>query len=351
MHESPAHGVACPLPLTDYPHVLLAHGGGGRLMHELIERLFRSAFQDCGLQGEHDAASFPVYGGKMAFTTDSFVVSPIIFPGGDIGSLSVHGTINDLASCGARPDCLSVAFILEEGLPMETLWRVVQSMKGAADAARVRIVTGDTKVVERGKGDQIFITTSGIGRIEHDLVLAPSSVREGDAILVTGDIGRHGMAVMAVREGLEFENEIASDAASLWHLVEALIDAGVAVRCLRDLTRGGLASALNEIALASRLGMRIDERSIPVDEDVRGACEVLGLDPLYVACEGRMAVFVPEAQTDLALDVLREQPHAEQAQHIGTVTASYAGRVRMRSLIGVERVVDMISGEQLPRIC
>lgn len=343
--------LSCPIPINDYPQVLLAHGGGGKLMHQLIEQMFVPTFRNALLDVRHDGAVIPLDGGRLAFTTDSYVVHPLQFPGGDIGTLAVNGTVNDLAMCGARPLYLSAGFILEEGLPMTTLWEVVQSMRKAADAAGVQVVTGDTKVVDRGKGDGIFITTAGVGKIAHQRTINPSSVRPGDVILLSGDIGRHGIAIMAVREGLAFEGTIQSDCAPLAQPVLALLDAGIEVHCLRDLTRGGLASALIEIAEAARLRISIDEASIPVREDVQGACEILGFDPLYVANEGRFVCFVPAAEAERALRILRSHPLGTEACLIGRVTEDSSGLVTMRSRIGASRIVDMLSGEQLPRIC
>lgn len=351
--------LSCPIPISDYPTVLLAHGGGGKLMHQLIEKIFGSAFQNPYLDERHDGATLTLHplpsreraGVRVVFTTDSYVVRPLFFPGGDIGTLAVNGTVNDLAMCGARPLYLSAGFILEEGLPMETLWRVVQSMKQAAEAAKVQIVTGDTKVVDKGKGDGIFINTAGIGIIEHSLRIAPQSIQAGDALLLSGDLGRHGIAIMAVREGLSFESAIASDCAPLADLVMELLDAQIEIHCLRDLTRGGLASALNEIAQTATVTISIDESAIPVREDVQGACEILGLDPLYVANEGRFVAFVAPADAERALDILRADPLGEQAALIGQVTQEAAGLVTLKSRIGAQRILDMLSGEQLPRIC
>jgi hydrogenase expression/formation protein HypE len=351
MEPTPDFSLSCPIPIDDYPHVLLAHGGGGTLMHQLIERMFLPAFRNPLLEARHDGAVLAPGGVRLAFTTDAYVVRPLCFPGGDIGSLAVNGTVNDLAMCGARPLGLGAAFILEEGLAMETLWRIVQSMRRAADAAGVQLVTGDTKVVDRGKGDGIFITTAGIGLISHRLTIAPASVRPGDAILLSGDIGRHGIAIMAVREGLEFEAAIESDCAPLADLVGSLLEAGLEVHCLRDLTRGGLASALNEIAGAAHLGVSVDEGSIPVREDVRGACEILGFDPLYVANEGRFVCILPTGDAERALRIMRADPLGAGACLIGRVTEDASGLVTVRSRIGVSRVLDMLSGEQLPRIC
>ena len=343
----------CPIPITDYPAVLLAHGGGGKLTHQLIEKMMLPAFGNPELDARHDGAVFSLpQGSRLAFTTDAYVVRPLFFPGGDIGSLAVHGTVNDLAMCGARPLALSAAFIVEEGLPMETLWQVVQSMSAAARQAGASIVTGDTKVVDRGKADGLFITTAGVGVVEHDVRIAPQSVRPGDAVLISGDIGRHGMAIMAVREGLEFESAIESDSAPLAGPVLSLLDAGVEVHCLRDLTRGGLASALKEIAEAAQAGIAVEEARIPVRGDVQAACEILGFDPLYVANEGRFVAFVAPQDAPRALDILRAHPLSAGAQVIGSVDgAGRPGAVTMKSRIGATRIVVMLSGEQLPRIC
>jgi hydrogenase expression/formation protein HypE len=288
---------------------------------------------------------------KLAFTTDSYVVQPLFFPGGDIGTLAINGTANDLAMCGARPAYLSAGFILEEGLPMKVLERLVQSMQHAAAAAGVQLVTGDTKVVDKGSGDGLFINTAGIGMIEHDLSIAPARVQPGDAVLLSGDIGRHGMAMMALRAGLEFESMIESDCAPVYPLVQALLEAGMTIHCLRDLTRGGLASAVVEIAESAHLHIHLDERLIPVREDVRGACELLGLDPMYVANEGRFVCFVPADEAENTLSIMRSQALGVEACWIGEVSADPVGLVTMQSLIGVSRIVDMLSGEQLPRIC
>jgi hydrogenase expression/formation protein HypE len=348
---APSSEFSCPLPIANYPTVLLAHGGGGRLMQQLLDRMFLPAFRNPALDQAHDGARLEVGGTRLAFSTDSYVVRPLFFPGGDIGSLAINGTVNDLAMCGARPRWLSAGFILEEGLPMETLWRVVQSMRQAAQTAGVELVTGDTKVVDQGKGDGLFLNTAGIGVIEHPLTIAPSQVRAGDAVVVSGDVGRHGMAIMSVREGLAFESAIESDCAPLVAPVMALLDAGIEVHCLRDLTRGGLTSALNEIAETARLQIDIAEGAVPVREDVRGACELLGLDPLYVANEGRFVAFVLEQDVERALSILRPHAVAEGAQVIGRVTTGSAGLVTLRSRVVAQRILDRLSGEQLPRIC
>lgn len=320
-------------------------------MHQLIETVFGPAFKNKYLDPRHDGAVLPVQNGRVAFSTDSYVVRPLFFPGGDIGSLAVYGTVNDLAMCGARPQFLSAAFILEEGFEMEKLRRIVDSMRLAVGRCGVELVTGDTKVVDRGKGDGIFINTAGLGWVEHDQKIAPGSVRPGDGILLNGDIGRHGIAVMAMREGLSFETRIESDSAPLAEPVLRLIREGIEIHCLRDLTRGGLSTALNEISETSQTAIRIREEAIPLREDVRGACEILGLDPLYVANEGRFIAFVPAKDIGRALKILKEDPLGSGAALIGEVVSSGGAGVTMTSAIGTTRVVDMLSGEQLPRIC
>lgn len=317
-------------------------------MQQLLEKLFFPVFGS-STTIPHDSTVLNLPHGKIAYTTDSYVINPLFFPGGDIGSLAVHGTVNDLAMSGARPLYLSVGFILEEGLPMETLWKVVQSMGSAAKQANVQIITGDTKVVNRGKGDGIFINTSGIGVIDHSSAIAPQSVQVGDKILINGDIGRHGIAIMAVREGLEFETTIESDSAPLSSMVLDLIESGVKINCLRDLTRGGLSSTLNEIASSRGLTLEITENSIPIREDVQGACEILGFDPLYVANEGRFVAFIPPSSVELALERMKMQGMAGAI--IGEVTENDQGKVILTSSIGANRILDMLSGEQLPRIC
>lgn len=343
--------LACPRPISDYPQVLLAHGGGGKLTNQLINRLFVPAFHNPALDELHDGAILQVGNTRLAFSTDSYVVQPLFFPGGDIGKLAVNGTANDLAMCGARPLYLSAGMILEEGLSMDTLARVVASMQEAAEESGVQLVTGDTKVVDKGKGDGLFINTAGIGIIEHDLVISPRSVKPGDVIIVNGDIARHGIAIMAVREGLAFESKIESDSASLCGVVMDLIQAEIEIHCMRDLTRGGLASATVEIAEESKTHIVLEESAISVREDVQGACEMLGLDPLYVANEGRFIVIVPPHETERALAVMRSHPLGAEAAIIGRVTETPSGLVTMKTTIGASRVVDMISGEQLPRIC
>lgn len=320
-------------------------------MHQLIDTVFKRAFSNPILDTGHDSAQLVLPPGRLAMTTDSYVVNPIFFPGGDIGSMAVHGTVNDLAMSGARPLYMSCAFIIEEGLPMATLQRVVGSMRGAAQKCGVTIVTGDTKVIDQGKGEGLYINTTGIGVMEHSLEISPARVRPGDVILLSGDLGRHGMAIMAVREGLQFETTIESDSAPLHEPVLELIKAGVEVHCLRDLTRGGLASALNEIAGSASVTISVDERMIPVREDVHAACEMLGLDPHYVANEGRCIAIVPAADSDKALAILHRHTISAGASLIGRVIKSSEPLVLLQNCLGAERILDMPSGEQLPRIC
>lgn len=320
-------------------------------MHQLIGKMILPAFHNPLLATQHDASVFNVGAQRLAFTTDSYVVRPMFFPGGDVGSLAVHGTVNDLAMAGARPRFLSASFIIEEGLPMETLWRVVSSMRQAAQKSQVQIITGDTKVVDKGKGDGLFINTAGIGVLEHALPIGPQSVRPDDVILVNGDLGRHGMAIMSAREGLEFHSAIESDSAPLAEPVLDLLQAGIKLHCLRDCTRGGLTSVLNEIAESAKLTIQVEESLIPVREDVRAACEILGLDPFQVACEGRFAAFVPPDQAGRALEILQRREAGAGACRIGAVTGHGEAKVLLKSSIGAKRILDMASGEQLPRIC
>ncbi|MFM9118205.1 MAG: hydrogenase expression/formation protein HypE [Planctomycetota bacterium] len=359
--SSAADDASCPVPLTRYSHVSIAHGGGGRLMRQLIEEMFVPAFGGASAVQLNDSAVVARPTGRVALTTDSFVVRPLFFPGGDIGRLAVFGTVNDLAMSGARPLYLSVSFILEEGLPLETLWRVVQSIARAAREAGVTIVTGDTKVVDRGLADGLYITTSGMGVFlgEDDrsssppkLLMGPQFVQPGDAIVVSGDVGRHGIAVLAQREGLQFETTLESDLAALVHPVTDLLSAGLELHCLRDLTRGGLATAVCEVAQSSCTRALLDEASIGVHPAVRAACELLGFDPLYVANEGRFAVWLPAAAADQAVEILqRHAPLDSQPAVIGVVDASAQGEVVLRTRLGGHRPLDLLSGEQLPRIC
>ena len=343
--------LACPIPLTSSDQVLLAHGSGGKLSAELTAQVFLPAFQNPALARLDDQAIVQLNGCRVAFTTDSFVVKPLFFPGGDIGSLAVHGTVNDLAMGGARPLYLSAGFIIEEGLPLETLRRVVESLRNAAAAAGVQVVTGDTKVVEKGSADGLFINTSGIGIVPEGVNLSADQARPGDRILLSGAIGEHGICIMAQREGLEFETTLTSDSAALYTLVEAMLGVGGQIRCMRDPTRGGVSSALNEIAARSQVGMEIEEAAIPIRPEVQGACEMLGLDPLYVANEGKLLAIVAPEFAEPMLAAMRAHPLAGNAQIIGTVTSRHPGLVTMRSTLGTTRIVDMLSGDQLPRIC
>jgi hydrogenase expression/formation protein HypE len=342
---------SCPLPITNYKEIVLAHGSGGKLSHQLMEKLVFPQFRNELLEPLHDGAIFSIGGQRVAFSTDSYVVNPIFFPGGDIGKLAVHGTVNDLAMCGARPLYLSVGFILEEGTPMEDFWRVVQSMREAATAARVVLVTGDTKVVDRGKADKIFINTSGIGVIPDGVNIDPARAQVGDKIIMSGAMAVHGIAIMSVREGLEFESEIASDTAPLNGLVETILAASKDIHVLRDPTRGGITSALTEIAQAAKVGMLLNEDAIPISEEVKGACEILGLDPLYVANEGKLIAIVSPSDADRVLAAIQSHPLGREASIIGQVTDDHPGFVMMKTRVGGKRVVDMLSGEQLPRIC
>jgi hydrogenase expression/formation protein HypE len=319
-------------------------------MKELIEGVFLPLLGS-DPAGQHDSAVFEAGGARLAFTTDGYVVHPRSFPGGDLGELAVYGTVNDLAMAGATPLALSAAFILEEGLPLEELTRLVASMKAAADRCGVRIVTGDTKVVDRGKADGLFITTAGVGLVPPGVDIHPRRVQIGDAVIVSGDLGRHGIAVMSVRDGLQFESPVASDCGPVHHLAAALLGAGLDIHCLRDPTRGGLASVLNEIAEAAGVAIQADERTVPVSEAVATACEILGLDPLYVACEGRLVVFLPAGEAERALEVLRASAEGAGAAVIGRVTEGPAGRVSLTTALGTSRLLDLLSGEQLPRIC
>ncbi len=342
---------SCPLPISDYKQIVLAHGSGGKLSHQLISKLVLPQFTNELLAPLHDGAVFSLGEGRVAFTTDSYVVSPIFFPGGDIGKLAIHGTVNDLSMCGATPLYLSVGFILEEGMPMEEFWRIVQSMRRAADEAGVRLVTGDTKVVDRGKADKIFINTAGIGIVREGVQIDPSRARPGDKVLISGPIAVHGIAIMSVREGLEFETEIASDTAALNGLVKDLLAACKDVHVLRDPTRGGVTSALTEIAQSAGVGVILQESAIPISEEVKGACEILGLDPLYVANEGKLIAILPAEEAEAGLAALRQHSLGREAAIIGEVTSDHPGFVVLKTRVGGTRVVDMLSGEQLPRIC
>ncbi len=344
-------GFACPIPKSDYTRILLAHGSGGKLTHDLIGKMFVPQFSNEFLEQRNDGAVFEVGGNKFAFTTDSYVVDPIFFPGGNIGELAVNGTVNDLSMCGARPLYLSAAFVIEEGLPIDDLWNVVLSMKQAAERAGVLLITGDTKVVDRGKGDKIFINTSGIGLVDEGVDVNPRKIKAGDKILINGDIALHGIAVMSVREGLEFETEIKSDTAPLNGIVGEMLKVSRNIHAMRDPTRGGVATTLNELAELSGLGIMLYEEALPVPDAVKGACEILGLDPLYIANEGKLLVVVAPSDAEKLLDTMRQHPLGRNAAMIGEVVDPHQGMVMLKSRIGGSRVVDMLTGEQMPRIC
>jgi hydrogenase expression/formation protein HypE len=343
--------LSCPTPLPAKDTILLGHGSGGKLSAELVRDIFLPAFKNPALSRLDDQAVVHLNGSRIAITTDSFVVKPLFFPGGDIGSLAVHGTINDLAMGGAQPLFLSTAFILEEGLSMDVLRRVVESLQKAAGSAGVQVVTGDTKVVEKGSGDGLFINTTGIGLVPDGIEMSANRARPGDKVLLSGSIGDHGIAILAQREGLEFESAIQSDSAALHTLVGDMLKVTREIRCMRDPTRGGLSSTLNEIAAQSRVGIELIERAIPIREEVKGACELLGLDPLYVANEGKLVAIVAPAVADEVLAAMRRHPLGQEAQIIGTVTEKDPGLVVMRTPLGTTRIVDMLAGDQLPRIC
>ncbi len=342
----------CPIPIQDYDTVTLAHGGGGKLTQKLITELFQPALDNPYLRELHDGAVVPWEDGRLAVTTDSYVISPPFFPGGNIGSLAVHGTVNDLAMCGAKPLYLSLAFILEEGFRLKDLWEILVSIREAADRLGIHVVTGDTKVVERGKGDGIFINTTGIGRVLPGIEISPRRIRPGDKILLNGPIAEHGIAILSLREGLSFETDLESDTAALWPLVEEMLKVGKdKIHALRDATRGGIASAVNELAQSAGVGMVLEESEIPVREAVQGACEILGLDPLFVANEGKFLAFVDPEITEEMLRIMRAHPLGREARIIGEVVDEHPGIVRLKTWLGGSRVVEMISGEQLPRIC
>jgi hydrogenase expression/formation protein HypE len=344
-------GSACPLPITQHEQIVLGHGSGGKLTAQLIDRVFLPAFSNPLLNKLDDQAVLEINGSRLAFTTDSFVVTPIFFPGGDIGRLAINGTVNDLAMSGARPLYLAAAFILEEGLATDDLRRVVESMSAAAREAGVQLVTGDTKVVNRGKGDKVFIATTGIGVVERPVDISASRARPGDKVIVSGFIGDHGMAILSQRENLEFEGAIESDCAALHQLVADMLEVTNEIHCLRDPTRGGVATVLNEIAAHSQVGVCLRETGIPVRDTVRGACEILGLDPLYVANEGKLIAIVPESRAEAVVARMQQNRMGRDARIIGEIISEPAGMVLMKTEIGGTRVVDTLFGEQLPRIC
>jgi hydrogenase expression/formation protein HypE len=344
-------GWTCPLPLRDYPQIVMSHGGGGKLSADLVEHLFLPAFRNNALASLADGAQVSIGGQRFAFSTDSYVVRPLFFPGGSIADLAVNGTVNDLAMLGARPLFLSLGMIIEEGLSMKTLGILVEAIAAAARRAGVQIVTGDTKVVDKGHGDGLYINTSGIGLIPDGVQIAPANAQPGDVILISGTIGDHGMAIMSVREGLEFESVIESDTAPLNGLVEAILAVTPAIHVLRDPTRGGVASSLNEIAKAANMGMLIEDRLLPVRDEVAAACELLGMDPIYVANEGKLIAVVARQDADAVLDAMHQHPLGHNAARIGQVVKTHPGIVVSKTAIGGTRVISMQIGEQLPRIC
>ena len=344
-------GWSCPIPLRSHPNIVMGHGGGGKLSAELVEHLFLPAFANDTLASLGDSAQLDVNGARLAFSTDSYVVRPLFFPGGNIGALAVHGTVNDIAMSGAQPLFLSAGFILEEGLPLDQLGVIAESMGAAARVAGVTLVTGDTKVVDKGHGDGVFINTSGFGLIPPGVHIGPDRARPGDVVIVSGALGVHGIAIMSVREGLEFGTVIQSDSAPLNGLVAAMLAVTPEIHVLRDPTRGGLASSLNEIAKASGVGIAYTERKLPVPPDVQAACDILGMDPVYIANEGKLVAMVPPAQAEAVLAAMQAHPLGREAVIIGEVTEQHPGVVVSKTGIGGSRVVDMQVGEQLPRIC
>ena len=346
-----AAGLACPIPISEYEKILLAHGGGGTLSHQLIQKMFFSQLDNPLLNTGHDGAIFKITGSRMAFSTDSYVVRPIFFPGGDIGELAINGTVNDLAMCGAKPLYLSLGFIIEEGLPMEDLWRIVQSISQTAKDCGVEVVTGDTKVVDRGKGDKIFINTSGVGVIYDGLDVSPQRIQASDKIILSGKIAEHGIAILSAREEFDFETDVKSDTAPLNGLVESIINICPEIHVMRDPTRGGVSSALNEIAESANLGIYIEEDTIPIADPIKAICEILGLDPLYIANEGKLLAIVPEEKASAVLKVMQNHQYGRDSRIIGEVTLENPGKLIMKTSIGSHRIVDMLSGEQLPRIC
>ncbi len=343
--------LACPIPKSDYETILMAHGGGGKMTQQLIEKMFLPVLGNEWLEQGHDGARIPHISGELAMTTDSFVVDPIFFPGGNIGDLAVNGTINDLICCGAEPLYISLALILEEGLLLEDLWKIVRSIDSAARNAGVSVITGDTKVVERGKGDKIYINTTGVGKVFPGVRISPENCQPGDVVIISGSIGDHGIAIMSERVGIFYDTPIKSDTASLSRMMLDVFQHQPNLHVLRDPTRGGVASALNEICQASGVGIRLYENQLQVSESVRGACELMGFDPLYVANEGKILVILPEEHAGQVLDIMRSHETGSMSRIIGHVTVDHGGLLHMETTIGSTRIIDMISGEQLPRIC
>lgn len=344
-------GWSCPMPLRHHPNIVMGHGGGGRLSAELVEHIFLPAFQNAVLENLGDSARLALGNSRLAFSTDSYVVRPLFFPGGNIGDLAINGTVNDIAMSGAQPLYLSAGFILEEGLPLATLGVIAETMGAAARTAGVTLVTGDTKVVDKGHGDGVFINTSGFGLIPEGVNIAPQQARPGDVVILSGEIGLHGVTIISVREGLEFGVTIESDSAPLNGLVAAMLAVTKEIHVLRDPTRGGVASSLNEIAKAAHVGITYQESKLPIPDVVRAACDLLGMDPIYVANEGKLITIVPQAVAEPLLERMRQHPLGQKATMIGTVTEQHPGLVVAKTGIGGTRVVDMQLGEQLPRIC
>jgi len=351
MKHTNTYSLQCPIPKSDYEHVLLAHGGGGKLTQDLIDRMFVPLLGNEILDQGHDGALLPPMKETLAMTTDSFVVDPIFFPGGDIGDLAVNGTVNDLLCCGAEPLYISLAFILEEGFLLEDLWKIVQSVAHSAKTAGVKIVTGDTKVVERGKGDKIYINTTGVGRVLDGMDISPKRCKPGDVVIINGSLGDHGIAILTTRQGLELESQVKSDTAALSEMMLDVFSHVPEIHVLRDPTRGGVASALNEIAKSSGTGIKLEENLLPVSGSVRGACELMGLDPLYIANEGKILLIVAPEHAENTLSVMKKYPSGMDSRIIGEVSDEHPGILHLETSIGTSRIVDMISGEQLPRIC
>ncbi len=341
----------CPVPIAGGDSILMGHGSGGRMSGDLLRNVLLPALQNPVLERLDDQAIVDIGGSRIAFTTDSFVVKPLFFPGGNIGTLAVNGTVNDLAMGGAKPLFLSLALILEEGLPLDTLRRVMESIREAAALANVLVVTGDTKVVEKGSGDGLFVNTSGIGIIPPGVRLSADQAHPGDRVLLSGTVGDHGITILSQREGLEFESSVASDTAALHTLVADMLHVSSEIRCFRDPTRGGVSSSLNEIASRSRVGIELEDDAIPIREEVQGACELLGLDPLYVANEGKLLAIVEPTAAERILEAMQQHPLGRNARIIGTVTRSHPTMVILRTRLGTSRIVDLLSGDQLPRIC
>ena len=344
-------GLQCPIPLNQYPKIVMAHGSGGKLTGDLIHRMFEPVLKNEYLGQGHDGAVLNDPDARIVMTTDSHVVQPLFFPGSDIGKLSVYGTVNDLAMCGATPKWLSLSLIMEEGLKMETLWKVIQSIGEAAQESNIQIVTGDTKVIDRKGEGELLINTTGVGTLDHEQSIGPNEIKPGDQIILSGDVGRHGIAVLSSREGLSFETEILSDCAPLHRIVLDLLDNDIPIHCMRDCTRGGMATALVELADQSQTHFEIREESVPVHETVQGGCELFGLDPFFIANEGRFILFVPESSSLKALEIIQSHEAGKEAAVIGKAQEKPKGTVTSANAYGGRRILDLLTGDQLPRIC